>query len=171
MSRSFGGTSLTSLPPMKTLPPVTSSRPAIMRRIVVLPQPEGPTSTTNSRRSTLRLQSITAWIPPAYVFVTFARLTCAIEEFGELGELRLQLLAVHDPVDHAVLKQELGGLETLRQLLTDRLLDHARPRESDERPGLGEDEIAQTGEARPGAGPRRVRENGNKELARLLVAS
>src|SRR5262249_61278386 len=29
-------------------PEVTSSRPAIMRSVVLLPQPEGPTSTTNS---------------------------------------------------------------------------------------------------------------------------
>ena len=35
-------------PPIDTVPSVMSSSPAIMRRMVDLPQPEGPTSTTNS---------------------------------------------------------------------------------------------------------------------------
>ena len=48
MSRSLGGTSLTTLPPMEMVPPVTSSRPATIRSAVDLPQPEGPTSTMNS---------------------------------------------------------------------------------------------------------------------------
>src|SRR5262249_2105085 len=48
MSRSFGGTSLTFSPSMRMSPAVASSSPAIMRKVVLLPQPEGPTSTTNS---------------------------------------------------------------------------------------------------------------------------
>jgi hypothetical protein len=48
MSRSFGGTSLTTWPPIAISPPVMSSSPAIMRSVVLLPQPDGPTSTTNS---------------------------------------------------------------------------------------------------------------------------
>src|ERR1700720_3129017 len=36
-------------------PEVTSSRPAIMRSVVDLPQPEGPTSTTNSLSGMSRL--------------------------------------------------------------------------------------------------------------------
>ena len=43
MFLSLGGTSLTSWSPMKILPSETSSRPAIIRRVVVLPQPDGPT--------------------------------------------------------------------------------------------------------------------------------
>src|SRR5262249_34406609 len=43
----------------------------------------------------------------------------------------LQLLPVHDRVDDAVLEQELRPLEPLGQLLPDRLLDDARPREPD----------------------------------------
>src|SRR3982750_1047226 len=45
MSRSFGGTSLTLRSPMRISPPLISSRPAIMRSRVDLPQPEGPTRT------------------------------------------------------------------------------------------------------------------------------
>ncbi|MNU03652.1 hypothetical protein D3C72_2477490 [compost metagenome] len=43
-----GGTSLTRSPSMNMSPPVISSRPAIMRSNVDLPQPDGPTKTTNS---------------------------------------------------------------------------------------------------------------------------
>ena len=59
----------------------------------------------------------------------------------------LQVAAVHDPVDEAVLQQELAGLETLGQLHADRLLDDAGAGESDQGLGLGEDEIAQGREA------------------------
>src|SRR5882672_4256828 len=48
MSRSFGATLLTTRPPIFTSPPEISSRPATMRNSVLLPQPEGPTSTQNS---------------------------------------------------------------------------------------------------------------------------
>src|SRR6056297_3751944 len=42
------GTSLTRLPPIRISPSVGSRRPAIMRRLVVLPQPDGPRSVTNA---------------------------------------------------------------------------------------------------------------------------
>src|ERR1700722_2108891 len=48
MSRSFGGTLLTTRSPMRISPPVMFSSPAIMRSKVDLPQPDGPTRTTNS---------------------------------------------------------------------------------------------------------------------------
>ena len=64
MSRSLGGTSLTVRPPMEMVPWLISSSPAIMRRVVDLPQPEGPTSTTNSRSQTRRFTSFTACTPP-----------------------------------------------------------------------------------------------------------
>ena len=40
-SRSFGARSFTTRSPIMTVPLVTSSRPAIMRREVVFPQPDG----------------------------------------------------------------------------------------------------------------------------------
>src|SRR5262249_4875597 len=52
--RLAGGTSLTSTPSISIRPPVTSSRPAISRSRVDLPQPDGPTNTTNSPSSILR---------------------------------------------------------------------------------------------------------------------
>src|SRR5437016_8049463 len=48
MSRSFGLTRLTTVPPIAISPAEISSRPAIMRSSVDLPQPDGPTSTQNS---------------------------------------------------------------------------------------------------------------------------
>ncbi|MHC2523904.1 hypothetical protein ACVIEM_000989 [Rhizobium leguminosarum] len=46
--RSDGAFSVASLPSMTILPPETSSSPAISRSSVDLPQPDGPTKTTNS---------------------------------------------------------------------------------------------------------------------------
>ena len=54
------------------------------------------------------------------------------------SSVALQILARHDQVDHAVLEQELRALEAGRQLLADRLLDHARAGEADQRIGLGD---------------------------------
>jgi hypothetical protein len=48
MSRSFGCNSLTRFPAMRISPEVMSSSPAIILSSVDLPQPDGPTSTTNS---------------------------------------------------------------------------------------------------------------------------
>src|SRR6476646_1443104 len=47
-SRDLGGRCVTSRSPMWTVPESTSSRPASMRRLVDLPQPDGPTRTRNS---------------------------------------------------------------------------------------------------------------------------
>src|SRR6478752_6218018 len=51
MSRSFGWTLLTTRSPIEMVPEVMFSRPASIRSKVDLPQPEGPTSTTNSPSS------------------------------------------------------------------------------------------------------------------------
>jgi hypothetical protein len=52
-----GSTSFIGCPAMRSSPPVMSSSPAIIRRSVDLPQPEGPTKTTNSPCSSDRLMS------------------------------------------------------------------------------------------------------------------
>ena len=49
MSRFCGGSAVTSVSPNQMRPAVGVSRPAIIRRVVVLPQPEGPTKVKNSR--------------------------------------------------------------------------------------------------------------------------
>ena len=44
-----GGTAAMSWPSIRILPAVGVSKPASMRRSVVLPQPDGPSSAKNSR--------------------------------------------------------------------------------------------------------------------------
>src|SRR4051794_41390047 len=60
MSRGFGGRLVTSRSSMKIEPESTSSKPASIRRLVDLPQPEGPTRTRNSPSPISRLSASTA---------------------------------------------------------------------------------------------------------------
>ena len=63
-----GGPSTCS-PAIRICPLVGASRPASMRRVVVLPQPEGPRRTTNSPSSQARSMPATASTPPGKVLV------------------------------------------------------------------------------------------------------
>src|SRR3954447_26664589 len=72
MSRSRGDSRPTARSPIQISPPVISSRPAIIRSSVDLPQPDGPTSTMNSPLAIVNSTSSTAVTPPAYTFVTFS---------------------------------------------------------------------------------------------------
>src|SRR5512141_1511677 len=65
MRRSRGVMSLTTTPPIRISPEVGSSRPAIMRSRVVLPEPEGPRRTRNSPSRLSRLTFLTAAACPA----------------------------------------------------------------------------------------------------------
>src|SRR6187200_751629 len=77
MSRSLGGTSLTTRSPIRNSPLEISSSPAIIRRLVVLPQPDGPTRTMNSPSPISRLRSFTAWKSP-YILLTLSNVTVAM---------------------------------------------------------------------------------------------
>src|SRR5947199_7860106 len=70
MSRSRGSRFVMSRSPTEIEPPSTVSRPAIIRNNVVLPQPDGPTSTMNSPLSIVRLIPSTAVTPPGKVLRT-----------------------------------------------------------------------------------------------------
>src|SRR5918992_1219662 len=70
MSRSLGVTSLTTRSPIRTWPSVISSSPATIRRAVVLPQPDGPTSTIRLPSGTSRVRSSTATVPSSNTLVT-----------------------------------------------------------------------------------------------------
>src|SRR5664279_4868756 len=63
-SRSLGSTSLTTRSPMRTTPEVGVSRPAMMRRAVDLPHPDGPSRTRDSPGSTSSVRSSTATTSP-----------------------------------------------------------------------------------------------------------
>ncbi len=47
--------------PMKMRPVVGSSKPATIRRVVVLPHPDGPSRVTSSPGSMVKSASRTAW--------------------------------------------------------------------------------------------------------------
>ena len=57
MSRLSAGTCATSCPSSRICPELGSSSPAIIRSVVVLPQPEGPSSMKNSPSPTVKLES------------------------------------------------------------------------------------------------------------------
>jgi hypothetical protein len=63
-SRSNGGAAVTSRPRRLTVPEVGRSNPAIIRSTVVLPEPEGPRSVTNSPSAMSRSSPWTATTPP-----------------------------------------------------------------------------------------------------------
>src|SRR5262245_35221168 len=77
MRRRPGGSSVTSRSPMRIRPASIFSSPASPRSSVVLPQPDGPSSTMNSRSATARLTSLVAMTLPN-VLVTRSKRTPAI---------------------------------------------------------------------------------------------
>src|ERR1700693_2127521 len=77
MSRSIGARSFTTTSPIRTWPEVIDSSPATMRKVVVLPQPEGPTSTKNSLSRISRFTSLTA-CTSSYILFKFRIRTRAI---------------------------------------------------------------------------------------------
>ena len=58
--RSFGSSSWIALSPARMAPELTSSKPAIIRRLLVLPQPDEPSSATISPSLTVRSTLSTA---------------------------------------------------------------------------------------------------------------
>src|SRR5438067_424657 len=79
MSRSRAGMSLTTRSPMRSVPAVGFSSPAIMRSAVVLPHPEEPTRIMNSPSAISSDRSSTATAPPAKRLVTASRITLGID--------------------------------------------------------------------------------------------
>ncbi len=66
MSRSLGGRSFTTRSPIISVPEEMSSSPAIIRSVVDLPHPDGPTITRNSASLISRFRSMTALNPLSY---------------------------------------------------------------------------------------------------------
>src|SRR4030095_1305807 len=74
-SRCCGRSVVTSRSPIRIRPALTSSSPAIIRSTVDLPQPDGPTSATNSPGRTDSDTSLTASTPPLNRLVTLTSWT------------------------------------------------------------------------------------------------
>src|SRR5215471_12640363 len=117
-SRSLGWARVTSSPPMVTVPSVTSSRPAIIRSSVDLPQPDGPTRTRNSPLPIVRETLSTATTSPEKTLLTLSRTISATETIVES--------IPHPPT-------ESNGIDHFRQGLYSRLHDgrHRSPAEDD----------------------------------------
>ena len=75
-----------------------------------------------------------------------------------------------DPVEEAVFEEELAGLEAFGELDADGLGDDLRAGEADQGLGLGEDDVAERGEAGGDAAHRRVGQDADVEAAGLVVA-
>ena len=71
-SLSFGSRSFTRLPSIKISPELASSNPAIIRIVVVLPQPDGPSRTRNSLSEIVKLKSSTAVNCPHCLWTFFS---------------------------------------------------------------------------------------------------
>src|SRR5215471_5831594 len=112
MSRSGGGSSVTSRSPIEIVPAVTSSRPAIIRSSVDLPQPDGPTRTRNSPLAIVSETSSTATTSPEKILLTLSRTISATETIVE-------------SIPH--LPTESNGIDHFRYGLYSRLHD-GRPR-------------------------------------------
>ena len=74
----FGVRSLTTRSPILTTPSLMSSSPATIRSAVVLPQPDGPTSTMNSPSVICRSSLSTARVPSLKTLETSSNSTLAI---------------------------------------------------------------------------------------------
>src|SRR5689334_3278216 len=85
MSRSRGATLLTSRSPVKIDPEEIASSPASIRRAVVLPEPDGPTSTMNSLSLISNDSDRTAWTDPN-TFPTSEKRTPAISALHRPGQ-------------------------------------------------------------------------------------
>src|SRR6185312_10050793 len=99
MSRSIGGSSFTTVLPIRMSPEVIASRPAIMRSVVVLPQPEGPTKTTNSLSWIWRSTSFTTCVRSNFLLslrtVTSA-MTLSLDRAGEARDVMFDEERVDD---------------------------------------------------------------------------
>src|SRR5580692_1875537 len=95
MRRCAGGSTVTSVPPMKIRPPETCSRPAIRRSVVDLPQPDGPSSTTSDAAAASKLTVATAGVAPQ-TLLTFRTEIC------DTGSPRERPVTM--PVNHCIVK-------------------------------------------------------------------
>src|SRR5215204_5491268 len=108
MSRSIGAKSLTTWSSIRMRPEVMLSSPATMRSVVVLPQPEGPTSTMNSLSRISRSTTFTAWKPFSYfllslridTFATRAPARSAFHRAGKAGDVILDEERIDDRDRH-----------------------------------------------------------------------
>src|ERR1041384_5116161 len=102
-SRRRGGTRTprsgdeTTLPAMLISPDVGCSKPATQRKVVVLPQPEGPSRTTISPAGTWKLTRSTAGRPVAQLFARSRTSSAADTVLSPLLAIVVGLVPVVEP--------------------------------------------------------------------------
>src|SRR6186997_1485777 len=121
------------------------------------PETRVPPSRLRLRRRVSRSRSRSSW-------------SVAIrgKEPQESRDVRLQLWPGDDRVDVAEAKVLLRKSEILRQLLAGCLLHDARAGKGEQSTGLGDDHIAQAGEASQHAGGGRMCHHADKRLAGIV---
>src|SRR5438552_232761 len=92
MSRLSGVSSFMRLPAMTTSPEVTRSSPAIIRNVVVLPQPEGPSRQTTSPAATFRSASRTATKSPNFLVIFLTSMVDISALHGSEGDTSEQVV-------------------------------------------------------------------------------
>src|SRR4051812_42820127 len=112
-SRAAGGFVVTSASPMAIRPASGRSSPAIRRRVVVLPAPVGPSSTTNSLSLMSRSRASTATVSPNALRIPVRRTSA-------MGDLRLKQSGGQGALAAGVEQDDLAGIEGEPDLLTDR---------------------------------------------------
>src|SRR3990172_11204277 len=99
MSRRRGSRWVTSLSSIRMVPRVGRSKPAIMRKVVVLPQPEGPSSTKNSPSSIESVRSLTATVRPNCLRTLTSRMPTALALDHAEGQAAHEI-ALHEEGQH-----------------------------------------------------------------------
>src|SRR5579883_2813078 len=102
-----------------------------------------------SRSSAMRRSSSTRRFSRSTIALLFT-----MHVLEQPDERLFELAPVDDHVDGALLQQELGGLELIRQTLANRLLDDAASREADHRLRFRDDDVGLKGERRRDAAGR-----------------
>src|SRR5215213_4040517 len=83
-----------SVSPISTRPAVGSSRPAAIRRLVVLPHPDGPRRAKKEPWGTVRSRSSTATNSPNFLVIPSKRRSPLVSATHHLVELALERLAL-----------------------------------------------------------------------------
>src|SRR5580704_12542744 len=117
------------------VPELTSSSPATIRSAVVLPQPDGPTSTSSSPSATSRSSALTAVVPSGNCLET------ASSTIRDMSLLLSAVTSVRETANARPGPQQVTGERLGRALV----VGHALP-------GRGEVQLVQPGPAEARAG-------------------
>src|ERR1700675_664587 len=167
MFRSYGASASTRRSPNQISPPSARENPAISRRRVVLPQPEGPSSVNSSPSPTSAVARSTAATAPNRLTTSRSRIFTSPlwllpDRFDVLAVALLELVA---PLLGHVLVVDVGdgrveiGADAARELhghldLGSRRSLHPVLRTDGEEPALHEDALAPLGQEELDEGPR-----------------